>query len=248
MERIHGRLFLRGSLILFLSLTLQACALFQTKPDADAVSLSDLSTVINELKKELSVYSTWKAQAPPKNNSSGVSQEICGIKGETNDIEITSAKIDLTAKDKSSISAKIGLPSIGILSVTGPEGKREVTNEQKLAFDVGIAWITANNPPVTTPQKADMDDHPIAALIYKTRQQILNIAHQEPCVLFINDKKEPRYQILTIAFTAVKTGTAGGSITLLPITIGASGSKEGTTGQILTLTFKVTGPISALIP
>lgn len=237
-------------LISGLWLALSGCGALSTKPNYAAVELHQLSKVVNALKEELRAYSGWDVQVtrairPPRQQPNA----SCRKPGEgENDLEIVSAKISLTAKSTSTLSGNLGLSGLEPWVISGPEGKRQVANEQKLELDVGVVNTQASRKPISE-DDPEWKAHQLAAAIWKTRQEILSIDHQPPCVSFKDGDKD-RLMPMTFGFTVVNSGSGGAKIAIipapLPVVLGGSGAYEGSSGQTITLMVRIVGPGQAI--
>lgn len=218
---------------------LSGCGLFATKPDVEAANLQDLAPIVNALKAELRAYGRWAAVYPQRPTSGPTACQTGS--DPQNDLIIRSAKVILNTKTDVTLAGGIDLPTIAPLTFTGPNGSKQVINEQTFTFDVGIVEPAAA-PSRNPPSEKDQGTYLLATVIWKLRQQVLSINHSAPCVQF-TDGEKPRLMPLTIGFTAAKTGSGGIKIVPgpLPVGLNASLSAKNSHSQTITLNMEVSG-------
>ncbi|WP_286881533.1 hypothetical protein [Sphingomonas sp.] len=222
-------------LIAFSGLMLCSCA---TRPNVNAVELSDVSSVVNALKDELRAYSKW---APPQINKSG---QCFDPKSPQYDLYVQSATIDLNTKDSLATAKSITLPAIPPVTITGPSRTDTTSNVQTLKFDFAFDKPTGEaRSPATT---EELEKFPIAAIVDRVRRQIINIDHRPPCISY-GDKPNAEPLTLSIGFTINKQDKAGLELAIVPVKIGGSITAENTIGQTITLKLVIANQPNALM-
>ncbi len=242
-----------------LTLLTAGCAIFSGRPDPNAVELANLAEVVNALKEELRAFAEWevaddaRSKVLDKAEPEDASKLCQASDGKLNSVKVVGAKISLTAKASVSGSLGLGLPQVDQWAFTGPDGSRNVINEQKFDFDVGL--LQPEGPQKKTlieRNGSEWQQHPFAVVLYRLQEQIKAIDHRRPCIVFSGEKDQLREMQFTLGFTAVTSIKGGVKVTTilpvgLPLSIGASGGKETTRGQTITLRINVLGPSAAFI-
>jgi hypothetical protein len=212
------------------------CALF---PSQQAISTSRIREVVDDAKRQVSIYQSYQNSLYDKNGRPKFSQtNWCG--NALIDFDITEVKLDLLTTLDTTVGGGVSATDVPIAPVATAgfnfTGSLETTNTQELVF---AAKPLPDYRFHYRPSQGEAPA-PLAEVMISLREALIKASQVSHRVCFQTVAGSGDGNTFKIAITIVSDASGKLTLGLAPLSLSASGEAKGTTGNTITFTFAPT--------